>query len=181
MKFQVFPVAHALRRGATEFGGSIVMFVAAVPVLLVFMCAVVDIGRIIVLHAALDDAAHAIAQKVAVSPVLESNDTKILKTAFDAAPALAAQELQLDVKIYYEDAALDLYVGQTYDASLDSFVEYESPLLRQQAQVELKLTGSYLTVLGSVFSNIDSGNEAEFLFESKTTTMLDDFGGVDGL
>lgn len=154
-------------------GGSAVSFVIALPLLLVFLFAVIDVGRTVYLHMALADAAHVACQVVLESRAAEVSPSALREVACAASPTLAASDVRLSVEVH-RGATEDLaYEHRTYNALSHAFEEHASEVKRQQVHVELKLEGRYLTPLGRALSSMGSASEAGFVYHAQSSGVVD--------
>lgn len=156
---------RAVRRVARgECGGSVVMFVVALPLLLVFLFAVVDLGRTVFLYMALDDAAHAACRAASGLAAGEASRAELEHAALAASPGLKSDALHLDVSASYGELEEASYAHRWYDESIKGFVELPSIASRRTVEVECVLRGAYLTPLGKVLS-LAEGEGSSFVYE----------------
>lgn len=154
-------------------GGSAVSFVIALPLLLVFLFAVVDVGRTVYLHMALADAAHAACQTACASRASEVSPSALREAACTAAPALAASNLRLSIEVRRDKAENLAYEHRVYNMTTGAFEAHPSQVERQTFYVELSLEGSYLTPLGSALSSAGGPGGGMFLFQVQSSGVAD--------
>lgn len=149
-------------------------FVVALPLLLLFLFAVVDLGRSVFLHMALEDAAHAVCREASGHPAGDVAESRLREAAFAAAPALARDGLRLDVGVRFGEAEDFEYAHRFYDGASGQFVERPSRVRSRPVEVALVLEGGYLTPLGAALS---SGGEGEgsgrFSFRAQVRGVAD--------
>ena len=130
-------------------------FVIALPLLLLFLFAVVDLGRSVFLSMALDDAAHAVCE-----------------AAFAAAPALDRDDLHLDVSVRYGEFEDRPYEHRFYNERTDAYDERTSFARSRPVEVSLVLEGAYLTPLGAGLSSGGEGS-GRFAFRAQVRGAAD--------
>ncbi len=145
------------RRRNGEAGGSVVMFVATLPVLFAFLCAIVDLGRVVFLGIALCDAAHEACRVASGLPVAAVSEEDLLDAALQASPALAGEGLRLSASVSYGDAEDASYVHHAFDEASGTFQERLVRTRRRSVSVELELSGSFLTPVGDLVAAADGG------------------------
>ena len=152
------------RKGRSERGGSVVAFVIALPLLLLFLFAVVDLGRSVFLSMALDDAAHAVCEAASGHPAGDVAESQLREAAFAAAPALDRDDLHLDVSVRYEH--------RFYNERTDAYDERTSFARSRPVEVSLVLEGAYLTPLGAGLSSGGEGS-GRFAFRAQVRGAAD--------
>lgn len=158
------------RRKREERGSSVVTFVVALPLLLMFLFAVVDLGRSVFLSMALNDAAHAVCREASGHPSGDVAESQLRAAAFAAAPALDHDDVRLDMSVRfgeYEDRA---YAHWFYNDATEAYDERTSYVRSRPVEVALVLEGSYLTPLGAVLASGDAGR---FAFRAQTIGAAD--------
>ena len=80
---------QAKGRSLSERGGSVVSFVLALPILLAFFCAAVDLGRAVFLGMALEDAAYAACRAVCSEGAEGATSDALRDAVLLEAPALS--------------------------------------------------------------------------------------------
>ena len=98
-------------------------FVIALPLLLLFLFAVVDLGRSVFLSMALDDAAHAVCEAASGHPAGDVAESQLREAAFAAAPALDRDDLHLDVSVRYGEFEDRPYEHRFYNERTDAYDE----------------------------------------------------------
>ncbi|MFQ9179185.1 MAG: TadE family protein [Eggerthella lenta] len=119
-------------------------FVIALPLLLLFLFAVVDLGRSVFLSMALDDAAHAVCEAASGHPAGDVAESQLREAAFAAAPALDRDDLHLDVSVRYGEFEDRPYEHRFYNERTDAYDERTSFARSRPVEVALVLEGAYL-------------------------------------
>ena len=148
-------------------------FVLALPLLLVFLFAVVDLGRTVFLNMALGDAAHAACRAVCASGSGSAAVEVAREAALAASPSLAAEGLWLQVSVDVGDREEESYAHRLYDAEARSFVERPSKVAHRDVRVELELKGAHLTPVGSLLAEAAGREGAGFSYASSATGERD--------
>lgn len=164
--------SHEVGRPA-ERGSSVVAFVLALPILLAFLFAVVDVGRAVFLHMALEDAAHA-ACRVAADRPAEATAAGLHKAAVAASPALSGDGLRLVVSARFGEAQTTTYVHRLPAGEPGVFEEREAHVRFRPIEVEAVLEGRYLTPLGSALAFAGGSGDSSFRFVSISTGVSDE-------
>ena len=163
------------RKGRSERGGSVVAFVIALPLLLLFLFAVVDLGRSVFLSMALDDAAHAVCEAASGHPAGDVAESQLREAAFAAAPALDRDDLHLDVSVRYGEFEDRPYEHRFYNERTDAYDERTSFARSRPVEVSLVLEGAYLTPLGAGLSSGGEGS-GRFAFRAQVRGAADATG-----
>lgn len=162
------------REGSAERGSSVVTFVIALPLLLLFLFAVVDLGRSVFLSMALDDAAHAVCREASEHPAGDVEESQLRKAAFAAAPALDRDDVRLDVSVRYGEVEDRTYAHRFYDEATGTYDERASHARSRSVEVELVLEGGYLTPLGAALpGGVGSGGAGRFAFRAQVGGVAD--------
>lgn len=161
------PLRKGRAQACAEQGGSVVAFVVSLPILLVFLCGVLDVGRAVFLRVAVDDAAHAACAAVSTAPA--GGATPIAyDAALRAAPALGAEGLAMRVVVEYEAEEVVSYDHHVYVDAGESFETRPVRLLRQPVEVAVRLEGRYLTPIGNALAAVAGNVEGRFSYESRS-------------
>lgn len=161
------------RFGGSEFGGSVVTFVIALPLLLTFLCAVLDLGRTVFLHIAIDDAAHAACRVAASVPVGSASEQAVRAASLAASPALASNDLRLTATVDYGEAESVSYPHHVYDGAAGGFEELPAEARRRRVNVSVRLEGSYLTPFGTLLSAAAGRDDSGFSYRAESTGYVD--------
>lgn len=156
-----------------EWGSSVVAFLMGLPLILLFLFAIVDLGRTAFLYIAAQDSVHAACRVVASSPSGSVTDVALREAALAASPALARNELQLSVSARYGDREASTYRHRIYNGTTKLFEEIDRSTSRQEVEVQLELSGRYLTPLGPLFSAATGRGDAEFSYEVRSACVAD--------
>lgn len=167
---------RAVRRATSECGSSVVMFVVALPLLLVFLFAVVDLGRTVFLHMALDDAAHAACRAACSYSAGEGSKAKLERAALSASPGLGGEALSLDVSASYGQPEEVPYAHRWYDGNAEGFMVRPSFAVRRTVEVECVLRGTYLTPLGAALSG-EGAAGSSFVYRARAQGVCDETAG----
>ena len=147
-------------------------FVIALPLLLLFLFAVVDLGRSVFLSMALDDAAHAVCEAASGHPAGDVAESQLREAAFAAAPALDRDDLHLDVSVRYGEFEDRPYEHRFYNERTDAYDERTSFARSRPVEVALVLEGAYLTPLGAGLSRIINSWKAIGASECEPPLMM---------
>lgn len=161
------------RRDPLERGSSVVTFVVALPLLLLFLFAVVDLGRTVFLSMALNDAAYAACRAVSQHPAGEGLGERAREAALVASPALGGDGLRLEASVRFDAPQDRAYTHRFYNAATGSFDERASKTTSQAVEVTLELAGSYLTPLGTVLSQASGTADGRFAFQTQVRGFSD--------
>lgn len=161
-----------------ELGSSAVSFVVALPVLAVFLCGAVDLGRSVFLGMALDDAAHAVCQEAASKSLAEWNsgavaESRLRACALEAAPALGAAGLALDVAATCGDEVEVRAMHRGFDGVEGAFRAQEVALRSREVRVEARVDGTYLTPVGAIIAAAQGAADAGFSFRASAVASMD--------
>lgn len=156
-----------------EHGSSVVTFVLALPLLVVFLFAIMDVGRTVFLHMALADAAHAACQVVVDDSEDGVTQSALREAALTAAPALAVEGLSVSVKVRYGDTQTESYGHRLYDEESAAFEKRISQIEKREVVVTVGLEGSYLTPLGNALSVAQGRSDSGFSHEAQATGVID--------
>ena len=125
-------------------------FVIALPLLLLFLFAVVDLGRSVFLSMALDDAAHAVCEAASGHPAGDVADVSVRYGEFEDRP----------------------YEHRFYNERTDAYDERTSFARSRPVEVSLVLEGAYLTPLGAGLSSGGEGS-GRFAFRAQVRGAAD--------
>lgn len=169
-----------MRSRRTEYGSSVVMFVVALPLLLVFLFAVVDLGRAVFLHMAVDDAAYAACRAAAGQAPDGVSESMLRQAAVAASPALDNDSLSLDMTVRYGDPDSIAYEHRWYDEGAGAFASRPSHARRRTIEVACTVRGAYLTPLGTALSLADGRDGTSFEYRAEARGVCDETveGGV---
>lgn len=148
-------------------------FVIVLPLLLVFLFAVVDIGRAVFLHMALADAAHAACQAAASRPE-EASAAAMRDAALEASPALSGSGLRLTVSVRFGESETTPYVHRLPAGGRGAFEEREAHVRKRPVEVEAVLEGGYLTPVGAAMASAGGSDDASFRFASRSSAVADE-------
>ena len=145
----------------SERGGSVVVAVAAMPLLLAFLFAAIDLGRVAFLGAEASTAAHAVCRCVEAAPSAAGSPDRLREAALEAAPSLGAAELELSAAAEVGDAVEREIAYRLHDDEDGSF-----------AVRTLRARTRYLTPLGSLLS--EKGADPAFACTARACGSIDE-------
>lgn len=133
-----------------DTGGSVVVMVAAVPLLIVLMCVVVDLGRYAYFHMSLQEAAYAASADLTQNVSMRDEDAQesALASAYRAAPGLASSGTTLSCTVRAGAWQEKTFSSYRYTSSSSGFKAVETTLLKRDVQVSFTLTGVCVTAVG---------------------------------
>lgn len=165
---------QAKGRSLSERGGSVVSFVLALPILLAFFCAAVDLGRAVFLGMALEDAAYAACRAVCSEGAEGATSDALRDAALLEAPALSGDGLTLEVSVQVGEVQRERYAHRLFDAETGSFLERPSQTACRPVRVALRLKGTYLTSVGALAATASGEGEAGFSYEAAAVGTIDE-------
>ena len=151
----------------SERGGSVVVAVAAMPLLLAFLFAAIDLGRVAFLGAEASTAAHAVCRCVEAAPSAAGSPDRLREAALEAAPSLGAAELEL-----VGDAVEREIAYRLHDDEDGSFAVRALRARTRSVAVELTVRARYLTPLGSLLS--EKGADPAFACTARACGSIDE-------
>lgn len=162
-----------VRRGSIECGSSVVAFLMGLPVLLLFLFAIIDLGRTALLYTAAQDGVHA-ACRVAAEKAADGVSEAALKEAMlEASPALAGDGLRLSVSVRFGDPEERSYAHHVYDGDAGSFEEVKRCVRWRDVEVGLVLEGRYLTPLGPLLAAASGHGGDGFAYKLRSGCAAD--------
>lgn len=156
-----------------EQGGSVVSLVVTLPLLLVFLFAVLDIGRTIFLNMALQEAAYAACRVVADEQDPTVSEKALIYAAKQASPGLNDAGLVLNLELKRGNREVVPFVQHRYQSPTQSFEEYPAQASWVNVEVVLTLEGRYLTPLGILLAGQRGDSKAGFVFEARAQAVVD--------
>ena len=166
-------------RGAPERGGSVVALAVALPLLLTFLCATVDLGRTVFLGIALNDAAYAAARAAAAQPDGTISTDELLAAARAGAPAVGGGGLDLAGSVFVGSEEARRVPQRVFDANAGSFEQRPVEARRRPITVQLSLRGRYLTPVGAAVAA--SRGDADARFELRASFSSEWDGTVESV
>lgn len=145
-----------------EQGSSIVSVVVSLPVLLLFLCAAIDFGRMVFLNIALGDGAFAACQAACEMSEGELVPEEAVRTAQNASPALSAPGLAMQASVLYGEPRESPVSQRVFDPSTQSFEARHIEVGSRSVTVRLTLDGTYLTPVGAAVAAAKGDGEGTF-------------------
>ena len=133
--------------------------VAAMPLLLAFLFAAIDLGRVAFLGAEASTAAHAVCRCVEAAPSAAGSPDRLREAALEAAPSLGAA---VEREIAY----------RLHDDEDGSFAVRALRARTRSVAVELTVRARYLTPLGSLLS--EKGADPAFACTARACGSIDE-------
>ena len=157
-----------------ERGSSVVAFLMGLPILLVFLFAVIDLGRTALLFTAAQDGVHAACRIAATEASAGGVSEATLKESMlEASPALAGDGLRLSVSVRFGDPDERVCVHHVYNGDEGRFEEVEGSVRWKNVEVDLVLEGRYLTPLGPLLAAASGGAGDGFVYEVRSRCAAD--------
>lgn len=160
-------------RGAPERGGSVVALAVALPVLLTFLCATVDMGRTVFLGIALNDAAYAAAHAAAARPDGAISADELLAAARAGAPAVGGTGLDLSGSVFAGSEERKPVPQRVFDPGSGSFGRRPVEARSRPITVRLSLRGRYLTPVGAAVAAARGDADARFELRASFSSTWD--------
>lgn len=138
--------------------------VMVLPLLCLFLFAVVDLGRTVYLHAELATAVRAVCRYVEEHPASAPAYASLKEVAIMASPSLDSDELELGVQIDVGECEDHVYAHRLYNVESEAFVERIAHTQTRSIDVTLTAKGRYLTPVGSLIATGSGQGNAMFSF-----------------
>ena len=148
------------------------MAVVAMPILLTFLFAAIDLGRVVFLGAEAGTAAHAVCRRVAARPASASSSDELREAAVEAAPSLAGEGLDLSIDVDVGDVEECSFAYRLYDDEADSFLSRTIRTRTRPVEASVAVRGRYLTPLGTLLSKGADG--AAFSCSAQARGVVDE-------
>ncbi len=160
---------YAAVREHDEAGSSVIMFVMALPLLVVFLCALIDFGRVVFVQMAIDDAAQAACRQACEN----TSAGKSASAAQAAAERVVSEALRgeaaatsVQVRARVGDAERVEYVRRRYSPQAREFAEVSAGVDSRKVEVSVKADVASLTPIGSAAARA-VGTDGRFRVESQ--------------
>lgn len=150
-----------------------VVFVIALPLLLLFLFAVIDLGRTVFLSMALNDAAHAVCRAASDRGEESISEFQMRQSAFEASPALDRDDLRLRITVHYGEFEDRAYAHRFYDEDAGRYDERASHTRARAVEVSVELEGAYLTPLGDALSDAAGEGSGRFVYRAQASGVAD--------
>ncbi len=158
---------------ADDCGSSVVSFLMGLPLLLLFLFAVVDLGRTAFLYAGAQDGAHAACQAAAQAQDGVVSGEVLCAAAVRACPALSSPDLRIAAAPRYGDLETATYAHRVYNSDTGRFEEVPAHVSRKKVEVVLTVRGGYLTPLGNLMAAAAGSGDGTFSFEARSARAVD--------
>lgn len=150
---------RAIAQCGREAGGSAVSFVMVLPILMVLMCAIVDLGRLTFMETELESATQTACKRVA-DQLLSSDsavpsESDMAKAVLDASPSLSSFGARCSATCQISDTPNIAYQRHRFDSESGSFADEDALMSGAEIRVFSTLESGYLTPVGQLLS--DSG------------------------
>lgn len=181
------PSNRLLRRRAARFslfpserGGSVVVAAVALPLLLTFLLALLDIGRVVFLAAETDTAAHAVRCLVEAQAESASRPGDLDRSAREASPSLGGEGLELDIVASVGEVERREYGHKLFDGKERAFFERSAQVSTRPLEVTVSVRGYYLTPVGALIAQASGVPDASFSCKAHVRGLVDETieGGV---
>lgn len=146
--------------------------VMALPLLLVFLFAVVDLGRVVFLRAEADTAAHAVCRQVQEQGV-GALPEDLQAAALAAAPSLAGDSIRISIERSFGPVESRERTHRIYDQASNTFAERSAHMEVRSVEVSIRIEGRYLTPLGSLLASSEGLSDAVFSFSTQARRSVD--------
>ncbi len=156
-----------------ELGSSAVIAVVSVPLLLVFLFAIVDLGRVVFLQAELDTAAHAVCRYAKACGNLSPAADELTSVALAASPSLEDAGIQLSVDVSSSGEEEGAYEHRVYDRARSTFEKLTVKTTTRRIEAVLEAKGSYLTPLGPALASETAGRGTGFSCRASAVSWAD--------
>ena len=154
--------------------------VVALPLLLVFLFAVIDLGRLAFLSAEINTAAHAVCRLVEERPQLAQQAKALRQAAREASPSLSTEDIDLLVFAQVGDQTEQAYEYRIHDSSSRGFARIPSQVKVRPLKVIIEIRTSYITEIGAALSLAQGMSDGEFFCQASAQGVIDETlkGGV---
>lgn len=154
-------------------GSSVVVFVAALPMLLLFLCAVIDLGRTVFLNLELSNAAAAVCRSAEESEDAVPSAAMCTEVACAASPSLGADGLFLEARTTWGEVREHPYSHWLYNSETKGFSERQARTYSRDIAATLVLRGAYLTPVGQAFSAVTGNADGTFEYQASCLGSVD--------
>lgn len=160
-------------------GGSVVVLVMSLPLVLLLLCAALDFGRLVFLHMELENAAANICRDVEEGTMTTCGVDALSAVAFEVSPSLEADGLTLSIDFDFAESEEGSYRHRFYSRVDDGFVGRLSHTRERPFEVTLSLEGDCLTPIGGLMAPMFGGVDG-FDLVVRSTGCMDETveGGV---
>lgn len=148
------------------------MAVVAMPILLTFLFAAIDLGRVVFLGSEAGTAAHAVCRRVTTRPASASSPDELREAAVEAAPSLAGEGLDLSLDVGVGDVEECALAYRLYDDEAGSFLPRTVRTRTRPVEATVAVSGRYLTPLGALLSR--GAGEAAFRCSAQARGSIDE-------
>lgn len=149
------------------------MLVATLPLVLVFLFAVLDLGRAVFVHAELENAAASVCRGIETRAIAAGQQA-IVDAACAAAPSLGSDSLGLSAEVRFGELEERSYTHRLYDRVSDGFSARASQTRARPFEVVLQAKGDYLTPVGLALSAAAGQAGGAFCFAARAVGVVDE-------
>lgn len=164
------------RCGRDDRGSSAVSFALVLPMLAVFLCCTVDLGRTVLLHMALADASHAVCRE-AVSGIdageTYASGSWLERAACEAAPLLAASDVRVSASATCGERSMRSYDHHVYDEARGEFATRAVGTASRPVTATVTVEGRYATPIGALVAAACGDAGGTFSFSAQTAGTQD--------
>ncbi len=160
---------HAAARGRDEAGSSVIVFVMTLPLLLLFLCALIDFGRVVFMQMAVDDAAQAACRQACEGTSAGDSAALAQATAERAvSEALRGDGASVSAQTQASVGAPERveYARRRYDPQARSFIEIPSGVDSRTVKVAVRAQVVCLTPVGLAAARA-AGEDGGFRVEAE--------------
>lgn len=151
--------------------------VMVLPLLCLFLFAVVDLGRTVYLYAELTTAARAVCRYVEEHPASTPAYAALKEVAITASPSLDSEGLELAVQIDWGEYRNQTYAHRLYRVESGAFVERVAHTQTRLIDVTLTAQGRYLTPVGALVATGSGQGNAMFSYGAHARGVGDTTAG----
>lgn len=160
---------YAAVREGDEAGSSVIVFVMTLPLLLLFLCALIDFGRVVFVQMAVDDAAQAACRRACEGTSAGDSASSAQGAAERAvSEALGGDGAAISVQTQVGVGVVEHveYARRCYDPQAQSFAEVPSGVDSRKVEVSVKAQVAGLTPVGAGAARL-AGQDGGFRVEAE--------------
>lgn len=161
---------YAPAREGDEAGGSVIVFVMALPLIALFLCALIDLGRVVFIQMAIDDAAQA-ACRLACEGVSAGDGAASAQSAAERAVSAALQTdpAAISTQVQANVGAVERveYSRRRYSVQDRRFVEAASGVESRKVEVAVTARITSLTPIGHACARATGVDDGRFCVEAQ--------------
>ncbi len=161
-------------RECDEAGSSVIVFVMTLPLLLLFLCVLVDFGRVVFVQMAIDDAAQD-ACRLAADGITAGSSVSSAQVSAEKAvsEALRADSAALSMQVRADIGAIEnvRYDRQRYSAQERGFVGTACSVDSRKIEVFVKAGIACLTPVGAACARLSGNDDGKFQVEARAANV----------